>query len=293
MSRSFVGLFAAFPSAPVARGVMQRAGRVSASALPALALGGALAAAVTMAAPAEAIVITFPSGQVRPSAYWAWSCGSFPGVPFTSCWSRPSGRWGKKLQLVLDPPGDGLKDLFADFSYDRSLLSFDASATSLLCELRSPNASTYCPVTPPGKGTMPIGTLDPFEVDQTGLTITEDVIADPTGGPGRGVVKLQYTSPAPLSIPGERNFLALAFDALVPLGEDASVTYSPDVIADSTLLMGELVCNQGDLPCGSSSPTASMRLNRGTVPGPVAVGGLPVVLLASRRLRRRIQLAQR
>lgn len=288
-----MGLLAALSPAPVVRGVVQRAGGASASLLPALALGGALAAALTMPAPAEAIVITFPPLQIRPSAYWAWSCGSFPGVPFTSCWSRPTGRWGKKLYLVLDPPGDGLKDLFADFTYDRTTLAFDASSTSLLCELRSPNASTYCPVTPPGKGTMPLGALDPFDVDQTGLTITENAVPGPPGSPARGSVQLQYSSPVPLSIPGERNFLALAFDALVPLGADASVTYSQDLVADSTVSMGELECNQGQLLCGSSSPTASMRLNRGTVPGPAAVGGLPVVLLAARRLRRRIQLAER
>lgn len=266
-------------------------GALSASVMPALVLVGALATAVTMPAPAEAIVISFPPLNIKkPSAYWAWSCGSFPGVPFTSCWSRPFGKWGKKLYLVIDPPGHGLKELVASFHYDRSLLAFDASSTSLLCELRSPLASAYCPVTSPGSGTMPIGTLDPFEVDQTGLHIQES-----SPSLMYGSVSLQYSSSVPLSIDGERNFLALAFDAKVPFGEDATVTYSPDLAGNSNVFMGDLLCNGGALACGSSHPTASMRLNPGTapVPGPLAVAGLPVMLHASRRLRRRVQRAGR
>jgi len=265
-------------------------GALSASVMPALVLVGALVTAVTMPAPAEAIVISFPPLNKKASAYWAWSCGSFPGVPFTSCWSRRFGKWGKKLYLVIDPPGDGLKDLVASFQYDRSLLAFDASSTSLLCELRSPLASAYCPETSPGSGTMPLGTLDPFEVDQTGLHIDEVLKT-----PQIGAVTLQYSSTVPLSIQGERNFLALAFDAMVPFGEDATVTYSPNFADDINVLMGDLLCNGGALACGSSLPTASMRLNPGTapVPGPLAVAGLPVMLHASRRLRRRVQRAGR
>jgi hypothetical protein len=187
--------------------------------------------------------------------------------------------------IVLDPPGSGLTTFTTSFAYDTSLLAFDRSSTSLLCELRSGSATPFCPPTPPGQGTMPLGELPEFDVDQTGLTITEGSSDQP------GTVTVDFTSPTPISFSGEINFLALAFDLLAPIGARATVTYSPTPTADATFSITNFGC---DVACGSSNPSASMKFNTAVeVPGPLAVGGLPVLLHTTRRLRRRLQLAAR
>ncbi len=169
-------------------------------------------------------------------------------------------------------------------------MTFDAKATSLLCELRSASATPFCPDTPAGVGTQALGIIeDGFEVDQTGLSIREDI---PFGNPS--FVSIDFNSLIPITFSGERNFLALAFDLLVDLEPDASVTYStkPLPLSGATFSLTNFSC---DVDCTSSNPAVAFKLNPGTapVPGPLAVAGLPMMFHASRRLRRRVQRAGR
>jgi hypothetical protein len=252
--------------------------------LPALALGGVIAGALGGALPAEAIVIQ-PGTGIYPSGYIAVICGS-TGLLLPPCIFKPQGKNRlKKVFIILDPPGSGLTTIATKFAYDTSLLAFDRNSTSLLCELRSAAATPFCPPTTPGQGTMPLGELQEFDVDQTGLTITE------ASSGQAGKVSVEFTSPTPISFSGARNFLALAFDLLAPIGANATVTYSPTPTADATFSITHFEC---DVACGSSHPTAAMKLNTAVeVPGPLAVGGLPVLLHTTRRLRRRLQPAAR
>jgi hypothetical protein len=134
---------------------------------------------------------------------------------------------------------------------------------------------------------MPLGVVaEDFTVDQTGLSIAETV-----NSAGLPRLNFEYTSPTPITFSGERNFLALAFDLRVPLGANATVTYSPTLLADATLASSGSSCTDATgaaLECSSSHPSLSLRLNP-EVPGPLAVGALPAMLHASRRLRRRVR----
>ncbi|MEB3300375.1 MAG: hypothetical protein VKN56_00235 [Cyanobacteriota bacterium] len=166
------------------------------------------------------------------------------------------------------------------------LLDFEPSFTTLLCDLRAPGTSPYCPDTPAGQGTMALGVIDDeFTVDQTGLSITED----PTGLPS---VSFSYTAPFPIAV-GRRNFLALAFRPLVPIQPGTTVTYSLDVLPNATLVTKAFSCtnsSDGVVDCSSPQPSRSFKLN--PVPGPLAVGALPMMALASHRIRRRIALTR-
>ena len=177
-----------------------------------------------------------------------------------------------------------------DFDYDPTQLSFNRDLTSLVCDLRADSANPYCPNLGPGQGTMPLELIsDNFTVDQTGLTITEDA----TGLPS---VSISYAAAAPITL-RERNFLALAFDLRKPMPPGSTVTYSPTLLADASLSTTAFHClDENDVnldKCESNHPSMSLRLNAAPVPGPLAVAGLPVMLHASRRLRRRVQRAGR
>jgi hypothetical protein len=179
-----------------------------------------------------------------------------------------------------------------DFDYDPTQLAFNRDLTSLVCDLRADSANPYCPNLGPGQGTMPLELIsDNFTVDQTGLTITEDA----TGLPS---VSISYAAAAPITL-RERNFLALAFDLRKPMPPGSTVTYSPTLLADASLSTTAFHClDENDVnldKCESNHPSMSLRLNAAPapVPGPLAVAGLPVMLHASRRLRRRVQRAGR
>ena len=171
------------------------------------------------------------------------------------------------------------------FTYDPSVLVFRKTMTSLLCELRAPGVAPYCPTVGPGQGsTTPIASTDSFSIDQTGLTITED----PTGLPS---VRIDYSSPTPIAIAGEKNFLALAFDLIAPWPAGMTVTYSPSLLPGFTFATTAFGCTDAsgaDVDCNSAQPSLSLRLTP-TVPGPVALATLPAMLHASRRLRRRVR----
>lgn len=179
-----------------------------------------------------------------------------------------------------------VKTFYRTYSYDPTQLVFLPDATSLLCDLRSASALPFCPNFPPGSGTAPISNvIDAFTVDQTGLTIT----IDPTGLPSFSV---GYTAPAGSSFTGERNFLALAFDLLPHYDKGAIATYGPAPMVGETFASGPLECWDASgvsLPCGASNPPSAVRID--PVPAPLAVTGLPVMVHASRRLRRRVRLA--
>ena len=118
-----------------------------------------------------------------------------------------------------DPVGRKV-NLGLDIDYDPNILSFKRDQTSLLCDLRSSAATPYCPTASGGQGTLPLGVVaEEFEVDQTGLTITEKV-----NSAGLPRISLEYTSPQPITVAGERNFLALAFELRVPISSKATVT---------------------------------------------------------------------
>lgn len=174
-----------------------------------------------------------------------------------------------------------------NFDYDPTLLRFRADRTSLVCELYA-SVPAHCPNLPPGQGTTPLATTsNTFPVDQTGLTIIED----PSGLPS---IRLSYSAPAPVTISGERNFLALAFDLLVPLAPGASVTYSPSLLPAATFATTGFTCTDAtgaDVNCDSAQPSLSFKID--PVPAPLALGGLPVMVHASRRIRRRIRLSSR
>jgi hypothetical protein len=180
---------------------------------------------------------------------------------------------------------DTVSSFTAKYDYDPTQLRFRADTSSLLCDLRSSSAPTYCPTFAPGAGTTPLEAFpDQFVVDQTGLTITPD----PSG---LSSVTLSYAAPAGVSISGERNFLALAFDLVPHYDKGVTVTYSPTPQLDASLATGPIQCADASglpLDCALNNPSSFLKVD--PVPAPLAVGGLPVMLHASRRLRRRIQL---
>jgi hypothetical protein len=241
------------------------------------------ATAGSLVAPESAKALIFIPGQGYGSSLkTVIQCGAFGPLATPPCPNLFSKRRAKKIFVIQDPPGSGLTSFTTSFFYDRSLMRFDANATSLLCELRSASASPFCPDIPAGVGTQALGIIeDGFEVDQTGLSIR-----------GEDRVVIDFNSDIPITFPGERNFLALAFDLLVDLAPDASVTYSTTHLSDATFFLANFSC---DVDCTSSNPAVAFKLNPGTapVPGPLAVAGLPVMLHASRRLRRRVQRAGR
>ena len=151
------------------------------------------------------------------------------------------------------------------------VLSFQASASSLVCDVRSATAAPFCPTLPAGSGTTP---LEAFGSDFT--------------------VTATWSAPAGQSItvadPGERLFLALAFDMLAPLHYGVSVTYSPDPLANPTLFStDDLICENDNglsVVCGSTQPSLAVRINN-PVPAPLGWGGVSTLLWQARRLRRR------
>ncbi|MFN9644958.1 MAG: hypothetical protein ACK6BG_07550 [Cyanobacteriota bacterium] len=122
-------------------------------------------------------------------------------------------------------------------------------------------------------------------MDQTNLVIEPDSSGLPS-------VRLTYTAPAGTAITGERNFLALAFDLLPHVEAGVNVTYGDPVLPDQSFLSGAMVCRDGsgvNLNCAATNPPGAFSLQ--PVPAPLALGGLPVMAHASRRLRRRIRRA--
>jgi hypothetical protein len=245
----------------------------------ALLLAGAIAGSLATPEPAKAL--TYVPGQgYASSLILVIQCGAFGPLAVPPCPKIFSKRRARKIYVIQDPPGSGLTSFSTNFSYDPTVMTFDRQQTSLLCELRSASATPFCPDTAGGVGTQPLGTIDDFAVDQTGLTIQED--SDTSS------VAISYTSATPITFTGERNFLALAFDLLVPLEPGATVTYSPTSLSDATLSITQFSC---DVECSSSHPAVALKLN--AVPAPLAVGGLPVMVHASRRMRHRIRQAAR
>ncbi len=253
--RLFLGKGSDLIQRPVVRGVVA---------------AGIVAAGISSAAPPAQALVWRPGIGIRPSLKWVVQCGT-SGSLFTPCFPKR----GKTVYIVFDPPAAGLTEFTTTFNYDRTFLSFNPAASSLLCSLRSASATPFCPTTPAGVGTQPIGTIDEFEIDQTGLSIKEN---------STGSVTVNYTTSQPIADAGEINFLALAFDALVPL-DGANVTYSPSVIPNATFSISDFSCN---INCGSANPSSSLKLN--PVPGPLGLGGLPVLYHATRRIRRRNRL---
>jgi hypothetical protein len=237
------------------------------------------------------------------NSYFATSwCTAYPWFPFSNdCASiigtGPSRPFKAFLVFVdwgfgPDDPVSARMHFDFDFDYDPTQLAFNPDLTSLVCDLRAGSATPYCPNLGPGQGTMPLELIsDDFTVDQTGLTITEDAT-------GRPSVSIRYAAAAPITL-RERNFLALAFDLLKPMPPGSTVTYSPTLLADASLSTTVFHClDENDVnldKCESNHPSMSLRLNAAPapVPGPLAVSGLPVMLHASRRLRRRVQRAGR
>ena len=172
------------------------------------------------------------------------------------------------------------------FSYDPVALQFNSGQSSLMCDLRASASDPFCPDATPGSGTSGLAAyISDYTVDQSGLTFAEG-----TGADGRPAVTATWAAPSdPVSVAGERNFLALAFDLRVPLSGGVSVTYSPDYLADASLTTVDLLCSSptgAPEACSSSQPTRSLRINN-PVPGPLGVGGVGALLWQSRRLRRR------
>lgn len=220
--------------------------------------------------------------QARPIAYAV--C-----VPSNHTdWPCPSSYHLKGIIVIDRVDFAGMSSFTRRYDFDPSVLAFNALESSLLCDLRSASSASYCPDFPAGSGTMPLSVFpDTFSVDQTNLLIKPDAGGLPS-------VSLSYTAPAGTSITGERNFLALAFDLLVPLQDGASVTYGAPTLPGESVLSGAILCRDAsgvDLNCGFNNPPSAFALH--PVPTPLAVGGLPVLAHASRRLRRRIQLASR
>jgi hypothetical protein len=214
---------------------------------------------------------------------WSPDCASIIGPPY-----RPY----KALLIFVDwgfgpdDPVSARMNFDFNFNYDPTLLAFNPSLTSLVCNLRDASVDPYCPNVAPGEGTMPLGLIaDTFTVDQSGLTITEDASGLPS-------VSISYAATAPVTIT-ERNFLALAFDLLRPMPTGSTVTYSTTLQADASFSTAAFHCfdeNTVNLDCDSDHPSMSLRLNAAPTPtpAPMAAGGLPVLLQLSRRLRRRI-----
>jgi len=253
-----------------------------------ISVGGGL-----LALPAQANKIPYNNSYFATS--WCTAYNSFPVDP--GCISINPARPTLAFLVFVDwgfGPDDpvGRMHFDFDFDYDPTQLSFNRDLTSLVCDLRADSANPYCPNLGPGQGTMPLELIaDDFTVDQTGLTITEDA----TGLPS---VSISYAAAAPITL-RERNFLALAFDLLKPMPPGSTVTYSPTLLANASLSTTAFHClDENDVnldKCESNYPSMSLRLNAAPapVPGPLAVAGLPVMLHASRRLRRRVQRAGR
>jgi hypothetical protein len=253
-----------------------------------ISVGGGL-----LALPARAEKIPYNNSYFATS--WCTAYSSYPND--SGCVSINPARPYKAFMVFVDwgfGPDDpvGRMHFDFDFDYDPTQLSFNRDLTSLVCDLRADSANPYCPNLGPGQGTMPLGLIsDNFTVDQTGLTITEDAT-------GRPSVSISYAAAAAITL-RERNFLALAFDLLKPMPPGSTVTYSPTLLADASLSTTVFHClDENDVnldKCESSYPSTSLRLNAAPapVPGPLAVAGLPVMLHASRRLRRRVQRAGR
>jgi hypothetical protein len=242
-------------------------------------VAGALATGIAAPEPAKALVY-IPGQGYASSLVTVIQCGAFGPYAVPPCPDKATKRRAKKIYVYQDPPGSGLTSFTTSFTYDRSVMTFDRQATSLLCELRSASATPFCPDTPAGVGTQALGTVDDFDVDQTGLSIQED--------PVNASVLINFSSPTPITFPGERNFLALAFDLLPDLEPGASVTYSTTPLSDATLSITNFSC---DVDCTSSNPAVAFKLN--PVPAPLAMAGLPVMVHSSRRIRKRIRLAAR
>ena len=220
-------------------------------------------------------------------------CGPGPlnGPP---CASQSPPRRNAKVLGFLDwrpDPTERIVNFSHTVGYDPSLLSFQASASSLVCDVRAATAAPFCPTLPAGSGTTPLEAFgSDFTVDQTGLLFTEGT--DSSGAP---TVTATWSAPAGQSItvadPGERLFLALAFDLLAPLHDGVSVTYSPGPLADATLFSSsDLICQNdsgSSAVCGSTQPSLAVRINN-PVPGPLGVGGVSASLWQARRLRRRM-----
>jgi hypothetical protein len=250
----------------------------------ALALAAIVAAGVGLATPAEARQTSMTAVPV---------CGS-AGIPGFPCnlQSPPHNKnryFLAKLDWLQDPL-QRVKGFSYSFDYDPAVLAFNASATSLLCELRS-SAVANCPTFPAGQGTAEYGASgvineDDYAVDQSGLTITPD-------SSGLARVTISYTAAAPtgIAISGERNFLALAFDLVAPLGNGAIVTYSPGLLSDASLSTTSCTYTKanGDVAeCDSASPSLSLKISAAPVPGPLGLAGVPALFWHSRRLRRRL-----
>jgi hypothetical protein len=248
-----------------------------------LMIMGAVAGSMGLTMPAQAI-----PNQPGPSYKWVAACTNLPlYAPWPNCPpAYPRQRLFPILVDWMSNPSDAIDSINLHLAYDKTIMAFNASQTTLLCDLRSSSAPPLCPALQPGQGTAPLGTImEEYSVDQTGLTIQED----PSGLPR---LTLTYTPSSPITVSGERNFLALAFDLLVPLDPAATVTYSPSLLPDATLVTDDFYCTKPGgavVNCSSAHPSVSLRLN--PVPGPLAVGGLPVMLHASRRIRRRVRLA--
>ena len=244
-----------------------------------LIVAGAMAGSLVAPEAAKGLIY-IPGQGYASSLVTVIQCGAIGPYAVPPCPDKAFKRRAKKIYVIQDPPGSGLTSFATSFTYDRSVMTFDRQATSLLCELRSASATPFCPDTPAGVGTQSLGTIDDFDVDQTGLSIQED--------PVNSSVSIGFTSPTPILFSGERNFLALAFDLLPDLEPGASVTYSTTPLSDATLSITNFSC---DVECSSSNPAVALKLN--PVPAPLAVGGLPVMVHASRRIRQRIRLAAR
>jgi hypothetical protein len=282
-------------SSPANRLVNRLGHRLASSLARPWTRGWLLAAMVTasgglLALPAKANKIPYNNSSVATT----W-CTSYPWFPYSNdCASiiGPPFRPYKALLVFVDwgfgpnDPVSARMHFDFDFNYDPTLLAFNPSLTSLVCDLRSASAASYCPNLDPGQGTMPLGLIsDSFTADQTGLTITEDA----TGLPS---VSISYAAAAPISV-SERNFLALAFDLRRPMPTGSTVTYSPTLLADASFSTAAFHCfdeNEANLACDSDHPSMSLRLNAAPTPtpAPLAAGGLPVLLQLSRRLRRRV-----
>lgn len=252
-------------------------------------LAGCLALAAALPGPAAAEKIPYNNSAVASS----W-CTAYPWYPYSpACASVNATRPYRALLVYVDTgfspqdPVSARLNFQFDFDYDPALLGFDSRNTTLLCDLRAPGTAPFCPQLPPGQGTQPLGEVtDTFTVDQTGLTIQEDA----TGLPK---VSVSYAAPSQLSL-GERNFLALAFELRRPLGLGTTVTYSPTRLADASFTTGDFFCSDGsgaEVDCDSAVPSLSWRLN--PVPSPLALGALPALWQASRRLRRRSRSSSR
>ncbi|MFM7264241.1 MAG: hypothetical protein ACKOZW_01320 [Cyanobium sp.] len=262
---------------------VSQAGRPFVLPLPGALLAGCLALGAVLPGPAAAEKNPYNNSAVASS----W-CTAYPWYPNSAaCASVNPARPFRALLAIVDS-GFGPEDPVSarlnfqfDFEYDPALLSFDSRNTTLLCDLRAPGSAPFCPQLPPGQGTQPLGEVtDTFSVDQTGLTIREDA----TGLPK---VSLSYEAPAQLSL-GQRNFLALAFALRRPLGLGTTVTYSPTVLPDATFATTGFFCSDAsgaEVDCDSAVPSLSWRLN--PVPSPLALGALPALWQARRRLRQR------